>query len=60
MKIPKRLSESVNQKRTDKDQYKLSPISALSVIGVWQYERVRMSRTPFLFSIKLLGSLIPI
>ena len=31
------------------DQHKSSPISALSVIGVWQYERVQMSRTPFLF-----------
>jgi hypothetical protein len=46
---------------TNKDQHKLSPKSALSVIGVWQYERVQMSSTPFfLFSIKLLDVLIPI
>jgi len=46
---------------TNSDQHKSSPKSALSVIGVWQYERVQMSRPPFfLFSIKLLNVLIPI
>ena len=46
---------------TNNDQHKSSPISALSVIGVWQYEKVQISRTYFfLFSIKLLDAFIPI
>ena len=35
------------------DQHNSSPKSALSVIGVWQYERVQMSKTPlFLLLVK--------
>ena len=54
LKISKRWWESINRKRTDKylqdeinDQHNSSPKSALSVIGVWLYELVQMSRTPF-------------
>jgi len=46
---------------TNNDQHKSSPKSALSVIGVWQYERVQMSRTFFIFFlVKFLYVLIPI
>ena len=45
---------------TNNDQHKSSPISALSVIRVWQNERVQLSRTLFLFLVKFLYVLIPI
>jgi hypothetical protein len=31
------------------DQHNSSPKSDLSVIGVWLYERVQMSRTPLFY-----------
>jgi hypothetical protein len=31
---------------TNNDQHNSTPKSALSVIGVWLYEMVQMSRTP--------------
>jgi hypothetical protein len=37
--------QTSNYKMTNNDQHKSSPKAALSVIGVWQYERVQMSRT---------------
>jgi hypothetical protein len=36
-----------NYMMTNSDQHNSSPKSALSVIGVWLYELVQMSRTPF-------------
>ena len=53
MKIPKevvRIHESkngqtTNYKMTNNNQHRYSPISALSVIDAWPYERVQMSRT---------------
>ena len=47
---------------TNNDQHSSSPTSALSVIGVWLYEMVQMSRTPlFLLLVKFfLYVLIPI
>jgi hypothetical protein len=47
---------------TNNDQHNSYPNSALSVIGVWLYERVQMSTTPlFLLSVKfVLYVLIPI
>jgi hypothetical protein len=53
MKIPKevvRIHESkngqtTNYKMTNNNQHRSSPISALSVIDAWPYERVQMSRT---------------
>ena len=39
--------QTTNYKMTNNDQHKSSPISALSVIGVWKYERVQMSRKLF-------------
>jgi hypothetical protein len=38
---------TTNYKMANNDPHKLSPKSAISVIGVWQYERVQMSRTLF-------------
>jgi hypothetical protein len=34
---------------TNNDQHNSSPTSALSVIGVWLYDIVQMSRTPLLY-----------
>jgi hypothetical protein len=34
---------------TNNDQHNSSPKAALSVIGVWLYERVQMSRTPLFY-----------
>ena len=46
---------------TNNDQHKSSPTSAISVIGVWQYERVQMSRTLFvILSLVFIYVLIPI
>jgi hypothetical protein len=47
---------------TNNDQHNSSPMSALSVISVWLYEMVQMSRTPlFLLLVKFfLYDLIPI
>ena len=46
---------------TNNDQHQSSPKSAISVIGVWQYERVKMSRTLFLIlSLVFIYVLIPI
>jgi hypothetical protein len=46
---------------TNNDQHKSSPTSAISVIGVWQYGRVQMSRTLFLIlSLVFIYVLIPI
>jgi hypothetical protein len=39
--------QTTNYKMTNNDQHQSSPKSAISVIGVWQYERVQMSRTLF-------------
>jgi hypothetical protein len=36
-----------NYMMTNSDQHNSSPKSALSVIGVWLYQLVQMSRTPF-------------
>ena len=52
--------QTTNHKMTNNDQHKSSPISALSVIRVWQYERVQLSRTLFLFLVKFLYVWIPI
>jgi hypothetical protein len=34
---------------TNNDQHSSSPRSAVSVIGVWLYEIVQMSRTPLFY-----------
>ena len=39
--------ETTNYKMTNNDQHQLSPKSALSIIGILQYQRVQMSRTLF-------------
>ena len=49
-----------NYKMANNDQHKSSSKSTLSVIGGWQYERVKMSRTLFLFLVRFLYVLIPI
>jgi hypothetical protein len=41
--------QETNYKMTNTDQQKSSPISALSVIGVRQYEMVQMSRILFFY-----------
>jgi hypothetical protein len=38
-----------NYKMANNDQHNSSPKSSLSVIGVWLYERVQMSRTLLFF-----------
>ena len=53
MKIPKEVvkihesknGQTTNYKMTNNNQHRSSPISALSVIDAWPYERVQMSRT---------------
>jgi hypothetical protein len=52
--------QTTNYKMTNNDQQNSSPNSALSVIAAWQYERVQISRTHFLFLAKFLYVLIPI
>jgi hypothetical protein len=41
--------QKTNYKMTSNNQHQSSPKSALSVIGIWHYQRVQMSRILFYF-----------